>query len=196
MSEELEFVFSFRSPYAWIALRRVLPLVHPETRIRWTPFLPRPSFRNFGAVVPGKVRHILQDVLRLSEAYQLPLGRPPIDDSDWHLAHAAFLWADRAGHGPAFARALFDERWVKSQLVSTDAAIGRVAAAVGLDGNAAIAAANDAELRAELTALVETNYEERSVFGVPMFILPSGEQFWGHDRMEWAIRRGTVRAAA
>ncbi len=95
MSEELEFVFSFRSPYAWIAMRRVLPLVHPETQIRWTPFLPRPSFRNFGGVVPGKVRHILQDILRLSRAYQLPLGRPPIDDSDWQLSHAASSFTSR-----------------------------------------------------------------------------------------------------
>lgn len=38
--------------------------------------------------------------------------------------------------------------------------------------------------------------EERDIFGVPMFILPTGEYFWGHDRMEWAIRYGFVKAAA
>ena len=30
MKGELEFVFSFRSPYAWIASRHVLPMVHPS----------------------------------------------------------------------------------------------------------------------------------------------------------------------
>jgi 2-hydroxychromene-2-carboxylate isomerase len=192
VSAELEFVFSFRSPYAWIAMRHVLPMVHPETRIRWTPFLPLPSFRNFGGVVPAKARHNLQDILRLTAAYALPVGRPPVDESDWLLSHTAFLWADRAGRGPEFARALFDERWVESQRVSTNDAIARVAASVGLDADATVAAANDAELGAELTALVEANYSDRDIFGVPMFVLPSGERFWGHDRMEWAIRHGFV----
>jgi 2-hydroxychromene-2-carboxylate isomerase len=192
VSAELEFVFSFRSPYAWIAMRHVLPMVHPETRIAWTPFLPLPSFRNFGGVVPAKARHNLQDILRLTAAYALPIGRPPVDESDWLLPHTAFLWADRAGCGAEFARALFDERWVESQRVATDDAIARVAAFVGLDADATVAAANDAELGAELTALVEANYSDRDIFGVPMFVLPSGERFWGHDRMEWAIRHGFV----
>ena len=46
MKGELEFVFSFRSPYAWIASRHVLPMVHSEVRIRWTPFLPLPSMKD------------------------------------------------------------------------------------------------------------------------------------------------------
>ncbi len=28
-----------------------------------------------------------------------------------------------------------------------------------------------------------------------MFILPTGEHFWGHDRMEWALRHGYVERA-
>ena len=28
-----------------------------------------------------------------------------------------------------------------------------------------------------------------------MFILSTGEHFWGHDHMEWAIRYGFVKAA-
>jgi 2-hydroxychromene-2-carboxylate isomerase len=186
MKEDLEFVFSFRSPYAWIAARHVLPMVHSETRIRWTPFYPLPSFPNFGGVVPAKARHNLHDILRLTEAYGLPIGRPPVHETDWALAHTAFLWADRNGKGPEFARALLDERWVESQVVSCEGAVRRVADAVGLDGNDAVAAASDPALRGELVARVQANYDEREVFGVPMFILPTGEHFWGHDRMEWA----------
>ena len=72
---------------------------------------------------------------------------------------------------------------------------GRVAASVGLSSDEAIAAANAPALRAELTTLIQSNYDERDIFGVPMFITPSGEQFWGHDRMEWALRYGKVRAS-
>ena len=109
MADELEFVFSFRSPYAWIAARHILPMVHPGIQIRWTPFLPLPSFANFGGrVVPGKARHNLHDILRLSKAYELNIGRPPVDEPDWFMAHTAFLWADRAGKGAEFARILIE----------------------------------------------------------------------------------------
>lgn len=196
MTDEIEFVFSFRSPYAWIASRHVLPMVHPEIQIRWVPFFPLPTFTNFGSgMAPGKVRHNLQDILRLCDTYELPVGRPSVDEPDWSMAHAAFLWADRAGKGAEFGQALFDERWVNSQQISTDEAIRRVASSVGLEADEAIAAANDQPLTTELIQTVQQNYDERDVFGVPMFILPGGEHFWGHDRMEWAIRHGFVRAA-
>lgn len=195
MPGELEFVFSFRSPYAWIASRHVLPKVHPAVRIRWTPFLPLPSFVNFGRVVPAKARHNLEDILRLTEVYGLPIGRPPVEEPDWRLAHTAFLWAERAGRGPEFGQRLFDERWVEGRVVSDADAVARAATAVGLDAQDAVCAAEDPERQAELVALVQANYDEREVFGVPMFILPTGERFWGHDRMEWAIRHGFVEGA-
>jgi 2-hydroxychromene-2-carboxylate isomerase len=197
MSSEVEFVFSFRSPFAWIASRHVLPMLSPETSVRWTPFLPLPTFTNFrGGMPPGKVRHNLQEILRLTEAYGLPIGRPPVDEPEWVTAHAAFLFADRCGKGPEFGQALMDERWVRGEWLSKEATIRRVASSVGLDADRTAEAAGDEALRADLTQRVQTNYDERDLFGVPMFVLPSGEMFWGHDRMEWAIRHGFVRAAA
>ena len=195
---ELEFVFSFRSPYAWIAARHILPMVHPDIRIRWTPFLPLPSFPNFDGsrMVPAKVRHNLRDILRLTEAYGLPVGRPPVDEPDWLLAHTAFLSADRAGKGAEFGAALLDERWVRSQVVSAPEAVARIAAGVGLDSDETVSAASSPALQTELTALVQRNFDEREIFGVPMFVLSSGERFWGHDRMEWALRYGFVKPAA
>jgi 2-hydroxychromene-2-carboxylate isomerase len=195
MEGPLEFVFSFRSPYVWIAVRHVLPMLHPATEVRWTPFFPLPSFKNFGGVVPGKARHNLHDILRLCEAYGLPIGRPPVDESDWVRPHAAFLWADRAGKGREFGQALLDERWERSQVVGDDGAIRRAAESVGLDAGAAVAASADPDLQEELTESIQRNYDERDVFGVPMLILPDGTRFWGHDRMEWAIRYGFLRGA-
>ena len=51
MDGPIEFVFSFRSPYAWIASRRILPVSHPDTELRLIPFYPLPSFGNFGNLV-------------------------------------------------------------------------------------------------------------------------------------------------
>ena len=53
--------------------------------------------------------------------------------------------------------------------------------------------ASEAEAgRGELVEYVQRNYDDRDVFGVPLLILPSGERFWGWDRMDWALRHGFV----
>lgn len=72
MRDPLEFVFSFRSPYAWIAARHILPMLRPEQEVRWLPFFPLPSFTNFGRLIPGKVRYNIEDLLRLTKACPLP----------------------------------------------------------------------------------------------------------------------------
>ena len=48
----VDFVFSFRSPFAWIAAHRVLPMLDPGLELRWRPFFPLPSFPNFPPLFP------------------------------------------------------------------------------------------------------------------------------------------------
>lgn len=197
-SEAVEFVFSIRSPYAYVAARHVLPMVHPETPIRWCPFFPLPEFANFlRTLVPAKVRYNIEDLTRLAKRYGLRFGSPPIEDPDWSIPHAAFLWADRQGDGAgaALGRALLDARWESGEDVTDEDVLRATAHGVGLDGDAVAAASRDEALRAEVTALVKRNYDERGLFGVPMFVLADGQRFWGHDRMMWAIRDGYVRGA-
>ncbi len=196
MSGSVEFVFSFRSPYAWIAARRVLPMVHPDTEVRWTPFFPLPSFANFGNLIPVRARYNIEDLLRLSRAYDLEFGRPPLAEPDWSIPHAAFVHAEREGCGPEFGLALADSRWHAGEDVASAEVIGKVAESVGLDGDAAVSASSNAGLRARLTEEIEVNYRERGIFGVPMFVLPDGQRFWGHDRMEWALHYGYVPSAS
>ena len=197
MDGPLEFVFSFRSPYVWIAALHVLPRVDPAVEVRWTPFFPLPGFANFGRpMAPGKVTHNLEDILRLARAYDLKVGSPPVDEPDWVLPHAAFLAADRADRGAEFALAVIRERWGDGKRVCEDEALRRAAGAAGLDADSIVAAGHDPTLRDETTELVQRNYDERGVFGVPMFVLPDGQRFWGHDRMDWAIRHGFVPGEA
>jgi 2-hydroxychromene-2-carboxylate isomerase len=195
LSDEIEFVFSFRSPFAWIAARHVLPMVHPETTIRWSAFYPLPTFPNFGGtLLPAKARHNVADLLRLAKAYGLRFGQPLLEDPDWSIPHAAFLWAERQGKGAELATALGDARWEGSEVdIATEPVIHQAVESVGLDPESALAACRDEAFRAELRQLVQSNFDDRDVFGVPMFVLPDGKRFWGHDRMEWAIRHGYVR---
>ncbi len=192
MHEPVEFLFSFRSPYAWVAARHVLPMVDPQVDVLWRPFYPLPSFRNFDQRIPGRVRYNIADLLRLTAAYGLEIGRPPIEDPDWSIPHAAFVHAEREGRGPEFGMALLEQRWGKGEDVASEPIMARTAEAVGLEAEPLLAASRDEALRRELSAQIERNYEEHGLFGVPMFVLAQGDRFWGHDRMEWAIRYGFV----
>ena len=76
--------------------------------------------------------------------------------------------------------------------MASESIMARTAEAVGLEAEPLLAASRDEGLRSELSAQVEHDYEKRGYFGVPMFVLATGDRFWGHDRMEWAIRYGFV----
>jgi 2-hydroxychromene-2-carboxylate isomerase len=197
VTEALEFVFSFRSPYAWIAARRVVPRIPGEVPVRWRPFYPLPSFENFlDGRVPGRQKYIIRDVLRLAKAYDLPLEFPSAEDPDWSIPHAAFLHADEAGKGIAFALEMFAARWERGEDLAAGSVIRAAAARAGLDADAVLAAGQDPGRRRQLAETVEHDYTEREIFGVPMILKPRGTRFWGHDRIAWALERGLLDSVA
>ena len=190
MSDQYEFVFSFRSPFAWIAAHQVMPMLDPSLEVKWTAFFPLETFPNFEQPVPAKASHNVRDILRLVKAYGMKIGQPILEDPDWAIPHAAFEFAARKGKGVQLAMALFAERWSESADIATDPILARAGATVGLDPAEVVAASHDPTLHSELRDRIARDYEEREIFGVPMLITPKGKRFWGTDRIEWAIRYG------
>jgi 2-hydroxychromene-2-carboxylate isomerase len=79
-----------------------------------------------------------------------------------------------------FGRAL----WEREEKLADPATITAAAERAGLDA-AAVRAAGPSD--AELDALLEQYTQEAlkaGVFGAPSYVLPSGEIFWGQDRLE------------
>ncbi len=187
-----EFVFSFRSPFVWIAARQVLPMIDERVEIRWVPFYPLPTFPNFGELVPGKARHNVRHLLRLARVYGLRFGQPSIDEPDWLTPHAAFVAAENAGCGPAFGLAMLDLRWQEGATTGDERTIRRAAESAGADPDEIVAGSRDESLRSTLVESIQSNYDDRGIFGVPMLILPDDSRFWGQDTMEWALRHGFV----
>jgi 2-hydroxychromene-2-carboxylate isomerase len=78
--------------------------------------------------------------------------------------------------------------WEREESLADPAAMAAAAQRAGLDA-AAIRAAGPSD--AELDALYEQYTQEAlaaGVFGAPSFVLPSGEIFWGQDRLEMLER--------
>jgi 2-hydroxychromene-2-carboxylate isomerase len=196
MSDAAEFVFSFRSPYSWMAARWVLPQLPPGFELEWTPFFPLPSFSNFPPVLEAKTRYLVRDVLRLVKHYGGEIQFPSIDDPNWAFPHCAFLEAQARGKGRDFALAVYAARWTRGENVGEPGVVAAAADGVGLDADAIVAAGQDEKSQRELVDRVQCNFDERGIFGVPTLIMPRGTRYWGHDRIEWAIREGLVPGAS
>lgn len=188
MDTPAEFVFSFRSPYAWIAAQCVLPGLPAGTPVRWLPFFPLPEFENFPPPLPAKLRYLVRDVTRLTKFYGLALKWPSGDDPDWAIPHCAWLHAEAQGRGVPFALALYAARFSRGEDVADPDVLGRAAEVADLDPDPLRAAARDEAGHAALTERIRGDFEQRDIFGVPLFIAPRGSRFWGHDRIDWAIR--------
>jgi 2-hydroxychromene-2-carboxylate isomerase len=195
VSPSVDFVFSFRSPYAWLAARFVIPKLPKGLDVRWVPFFPLPSFENFAKPpIEAKFKYQIRDVVRLADHYGASLKFPSRDDPDWAIPHAAFVEADRSGKGPAFAAVVFDARWSRGEDVADLAVIASAAEAAGLAPDPIVAAAVDEAKQRALRAEVQKRFDDDGIFGVPTLLLPRGTRYWGHDRIEWAIEKGLITA--
>ena len=193
MSDGARFVFSLRSPYAWIAARWVVPRLPEELAPVWRPFFPLPEFSNFPPLLESKVRYLVRDVVRLVEHYGGgPVRFPTRDDVDWTVPHLAFLEADARGRGRELAFALWEARFGRGEHLGDDAVVTAAVESVGLDAGAVMDAARDPERRETLDEQVKSDYRDEGIFGVPTLILPKGTRYWGHDRIEWALREGKL----
>lgn len=135
---------------------------------------------------PQRRAYRLMDLKRWREVRGIPLVLEPkyvpCDDlAATRLLIAAKLQGkDAVKLSIEFGRAL----WEREETLADPAAVSQAAQRAGLDA---------AELRAnappdsELDALHEQFTKEAiaaGVFGAPSFVLPSGEIFWGQDRLE------------
>jgi 2-hydroxychromene-2-carboxylate isomerase len=190
--DQTQFVFSFRSPYAWIAARWVLPQLPADLDVQWRPFFPLPTFGNFPPPIEAKTRYLVRDVMRLVDHYGGEVRFPGVADPNWSIPHCAFLEAEKRGRGRAFALAVFEARFGRGEDVADAAVLGAAAKSSGLDADAVVGAGFDEANQAALTAQIQRDFDDEGIFGVPTLILPRGTRFWGHDRIDWAIREGRI----
>jgi 2-hydroxychromene-2-carboxylate isomerase len=188
--------FSFRSPYSWLAVRRLLERgasAPPGADVRFVPFW-EPShawtarLRALGkelAYVPmSKAKHlyILTDVKRLATRSGLKLAWPVDREPDWSVPHLAYLAAARLGRAVELLRRVYEMRWEEGRDVWDWSALAEMAPGLGLVPRQLLELAHSAEVQQEgLEALCSA--VEDGAFGVPFFLC-GREKFWGLDRLD------------
>jgi 2-hydroxychromene-2-carboxylate isomerase len=182
MSEHLEFFFSFRSPYSYLAAPRAFALADRfdvDVVLRGV----IPMVMRGQAVPRAKALHTLRDVAREADRLGMPFGRihDPVGDGALRCLVISEHAKD-AGRERAFVLEASRAIWAQAVDVARDAGLRPVCERAGLAWPACAAALTDPELRAR----VEANTDALAAldhWGVPV-VLFRGERFWGQDRIE------------
>jgi 2-hydroxychromene-2-carboxylate isomerase len=186
--------FSFRSPFSWLLVERLLRLV-PDAHERielipyWEPddateraLAERGAAIHYVPMTKAKHLYILQDTKRIAERLGLSMAWPVDVEPWWEPSHLGWLQARRLGKAPELYAAISSARWERGENISDPQVIRALAESVGLDGEAVAGAVDDPEVRAEGVECLVEAYED-DIFGVPYLRL-GWHRFWGFDRLD------------
>jgi 2-hydroxychromene-2-carboxylate isomerase len=178
----LDFFFSFRSPYSYLAAPRAFALpTRFDVAVRFRGVIPM-AMR--GQSVPReKGLHTLRDVKREAMRLGMPFGR--IHDPIGEGALRCLVVAQHAvdiGREREFVLAASRGIWAEAVDVASDAGLRRICEHAGLRWTDCATALEDPGLRARVDADTAA-LEELGHWGVPVLVFER-ELFWGQDRIE------------
>lgn len=193
MTKELEFYFDFSSPYSYLASFKVDDLAKGGGRVAvWKPFLLGASFKESGnrplTEQPLKGDYSKHDFARVARYQNVPWTFPETFPIPTMAAARIFYWLDSEDpeKAKAFAKAAFHRYFGDGIDVTTRDVCADIAASLGNDRDAALAATNDPRWKDKLREVTEGAIK-RGVCGAP-FIFVDDEGFWGNDRL-WMVRK-------
>jgi 2-hydroxychromene-2-carboxylate isomerase len=195
----LEFWFDYASTYSYLSAMRFANVCAARGVLpAWRPFLLGPIFGGQGwttspfNIYPAKGANMWRDMQRLCDARGLGLARPDPFPQNSLLAARVTLAVQEDRRGEV-CRAIYTAEFAEGMTISDPAAMTALLTANGFDAGALIAAASSGPIKAALKASTEEAIA-RGVYGAPSFVTPSGELFWGDDRLDqavdWAATRG------
>jgi 2-hydroxychromene-2-carboxylate isomerase len=194
MSARPRLYFSFRSPYSWLAVRRLREAV-PDvfTRFDMQPYWD-PDERSSAALAErggefhyvqmSRAKHLymLLDTKRLAQRRNLAMAWPVDVDPWWELPHLAWIAARREGRAEPFYDALVEARWGRGEDICQADTVRRAAKEAGLDPETAVAAPESGSVREEAVDCLYRAYLD-DIFGIPYLKL-GRHRFWGLERVD------------
>lgn len=200
MPPPLEFYFDFSSPYGYIAANRIDDIAARHGRgVTWRPFLLGVTFKLTGGrplvEYPMKGQYSIHDFGRSAREHGIRFAMPAQHPLATQTAARAFYWLDATDPGMAhrFAKAIYAAYFADGQDISDAAVLSAVAAGLGVDGAAMLAATGEEAWKGRLRQVTDEAINVRGIFGSP-FVFVDGEPFWGADRLDmidrWLSRGG------
>ena len=151
--------------------------------IEWLPFELRPAPKALLEPRGNHLRvdwtqHVYRRALALGIEIHLPRYQPRST-----LPLAACLWAQEVGRLRDFKHALYEAFFCEGEDIATDRELARAAARVGLDADAAVAAAYSHGRFAQIRE-IRAGAEAAGVRGVPTLLAEDGSSHWGMGGLE------------
>ena len=182
----LDFYFSFRSPYSYLACQRLLKLKNSvELEINIKTVLPMVMR---GLPVPSSKRiYIFLDTKRESDRYDIPFGKTvdPLGEGV-SRSMSIFPYAQAQGLALEYISSVSKGIWAEGQDVTKDEVLKQLSERAGLNWKEASPYLENKDWEKK----AETNRKDMiacGFWGVPSF--QYGEEcFWGQDRL-WAIEK-------
>jgi 2-hydroxychromene-2-carboxylate isomerase len=179
---DLYLYFNFRSPYCYLASKRMFRLLDDyHVNLCWRPL---GGYGGRSAPDRAKIKMPIarQDVARWARRMGIPLTPPP-GTTDPTRAGAGSLLAEERGLLRPYIVEVMRAEWARGQDIGDPEVLLSVGESVGLE-RGELAEAMDCPDR---LAQLEANWSEaqsKGAIGVPSFVI--GEDiFWGQDRIEF-----------
>jgi len=192
MSVTIDYYLSLNSPWTYMGSALLAEVARRNgATVNVKPAKFGPIFEKTGGLPlprrsPERRAYRLMELKRWREVRDIPLILQPKNSPSDDLAATRLVIAAKLQGKDAHALATECGRaiWELDEPLGDAAVIAAAATRAGLDA-AAIRAAGPSD--AELDELYEQYTQEAlaaNVFGAPSYVLPSGEFFWGQDRLE------------
>lgn len=198
MAQVIDFYFDFASPYGYLASVQIESWAQERgCTVAWRPILLGAAFKEVGTgplmSYPIKGRYAEHDIARTARLLGVPCKMPDGFPHGTLAAARGFYWlSDDESKAKSFAEAFYGAYFGEGRDVSAAEATADVAASVGVDRGAFLAAVQDPAIKERVKGEV-TAALDRGVFGSPFFFI-GDEPFWGSDRLPqmslWLERGG------
>lgn len=189
----LEFWFDFASTYSYLAALRIGPLAgQAKVQVRFRPFLLGPIFKTQGwetspfSIYQAKGHYMWRDMERLAADLSLPFRRPDPFPQNSLLAARIAAYGLTQGWGEGYCVGVFHAEFADGRRIDDPATHEAILSRMNVDPTTALAAAQSDENKMRLRSQTEAA-QKLGLFGAPSFVTPSGELFWGNDRLEQAL---------
>ena len=189
MLETITCFFNFRSPYAYLGVRKAL---EKNLKFKFIPvcYLPKELLKFLGDAAENEYKrsYFFEDCERLFEEIGIKnVSKIISKEANWPKVHASWLCAEENGFGDSFMLEAFNARWKNNLDIGKEDIIEEICNKIGFSKDLALSAMNDDGYDKQLKSFTKI-MRENKVFGVPTFLYKN-ERFWGQDRIEILYNR-------
>ena len=179
---EIKVYFNFRSPYCYLASKRMFDVIcAPDIKIIWCP-LGGWNGRSAPDRVAYKLPIVRQDVARWCRRMNIPFVPPPPETEPTNAALGSLL-AERLGLLQEYVVEVMREEWEFGQNIGLVESLVKAAKRAGIESDQLQQALDDKNGLAKLREFEESATVD-GAFGVPTFVVGK-EVFWGNDRLDF-----------